>query len=228
MKKERHIFLAAIIITLLLLCCLSLYIRGSFQDYAVNEKHLDSLPLMSATEFTPKDKFPEVDSLVSASSIILLVEGLDEHIQFEYSILSACKVIEVYKGSEDIPIISGEVIYVHEPFVVANGFCASDSGYMLMQNQRKYVLFLNFYEQPEGYRYSDIDMRTFLLANVPWGKVAVKWLETSAYVPDINVGVYRSYESLKEYMLISISESEIKSYRSLCEQVCLRYNINRE
>ena len=224
MKREILIMLTTISLILIMMFCAAGIFRSQWNEIVINEAYLNPLPLMSATEFTPKDDIPTVDKLASSCGVIVLVEGMDTHIQFEYGILSACSIKEVYKGGKEYLLNMEDVIYIHEPFVVADGFCVSDSGYMLMQKESLYILFLNFYEQPEGYRYSDIDKRTFLISSIPWGKVAVQWQDTPTYVPEIDSGIYKNYKDLKGYLIISASQNEVSKYEKLCADVLKKYN----
>lgn len=214
MRRERLYYIISFIVVALVFIAVALYQRFSWND--MPNTHIEfSDYLIDVNEYTPKPPLPSLIELIAESETIISATSTDNHLMQEYSVLTEVIVNEVYKG--DINLV-GQSIYVYEPFIISNQYAVSDGGYMLMLPQSEYILFLNFFEQPSGYRYSDADKNTYLLSKIQWSKFHnTTEHNTMPYKP--NPDDYSCYEEIKNYVFLSYSQEEIDAYTDLHEQV---------
>ena len=168
MRKEIKIYSAVIILSMLAFIYMACIQRASWHEVIINQELLDGYQIMNSVDFTTKQAAPSLSELVGESQIIVEVEGTDNHEELEYTILSEVRVKKVYKGDD---LLVDKVIFIYELFYINNNnsYVISDGGYMLMQPNTSYILFLNFYEKPEGYKYTEklTCYQKCILANIP-------------------------------------------------------------
>ena len=199
MRKEIKIYSAVIILSMLAFIYMACIQRASWHEVIINQELLDGYQIMNSVDFTTKQAAPSLSELVGESQIIVEVEGTDNHEELEYTILSEVRVKKVYKGDD---LLVDKVIFIYELFYINNNnsYVISDGGYMLMQPNTSYILFLNFYEKPEGYKYTEKDKNTYLLSKVHFGKYST-FVEqnTKLYDPDPETNDYLLYKQVKGY-----------------------------
>lgn len=123
--------------------------------------------------------------LYDSSDLVVKVRATSERKAKYESMLTKVKVLDVYKGDN---ALLDQDIYVYEH----TNLLYTDEGFKLdismqcnlMQVDREYYLLLEFFKQPEGYKYDSVSSRTYLLHNICYGKFSD--LEY-ADLPDINI-----------------------------------------
>lgn len=94
-----------------------------------------------------KNKYPNIDSLSDLeknSQVILKVSAIADGDTVAYSLRRKCKVINSIKGD-----IKDEYIYIYEPSYIQGKKYRCYQGYLAMENDKEYIVFLKNIENSE-------------------------------------------------------------------------------
>lgn len=92
-------------------------------------------------------KYPEINDtndLEKNSEIIVKVKSLDDGESAAYSLIRKCKVVNSFKGN-----IRDEIIYIYEPSYPSGNNYWCQQGYIAMEKDEEYIVFLNKIENSE-------------------------------------------------------------------------------
>ena len=184
-------------------------------EYLQSGESYGSLTLISARD------------IVQNSDAIYLVEATGNRTLSENEILSEVTVKHCFKQYKDIK--ENETIYIYEPVKVniyktnrtvggtVSGGYIMLSNFNIMEKNKTYIVFLNFFERPEGYNYSEREQRTFLFTEK---NVGLFPCETDVNCLVINIdSTVRFYNEIREYDYITHSKERAASYSKLQKEL---------
>jgi hypothetical protein len=131
------------------------------------------------------------------------------------SILTMAKVDQVYKGNHEL---INQYIYIYEWSTIRlfnnNLVYQSKDGYNIMNAGDQYYLFLKFNKMPDKYKYSDDDLRTYLLTNIYNSKYKVIVCEDMKVLPQEEIKNKKNYGDIKAWDVLPIGQEQIEQYLS--------------
>ena len=151
--------------------------------------------------------------LLETSDLVVKVTARGEREAKYRSILTAVTVDEVYKGDASL---LGQKIWVYEHaevFLFDDHYTVDTYGgtYNLMQTGAQYYLLLNFRAMPDGYEYSEQDLKTWLIVNTYYGKFSVR--QNSALSPlSLEEANHLDYRKICDWDILPKTEEEIRDY----------------
>lgn len=136
--------------------------------------------------------------------------------QFKFnSLLTMVKVDQVYKG--DYKLV-GQNIYVYEWATIRmfNNYLVyqSKDGYNAMNIGDQYYLFLKFNKMPDKYKYSNDELRTYLLTNIYNSKFNVVVCENMKLLPKNDILNKKKYGDIKAWDILPTKQEQIQQYLS--------------
>lgn len=170
-KKVRWLVLIFIVITVSAIAALK--VKSSF----IKQPSLSELKNINCrVEYRWKDqdkynlKYCKVESLGDLeknSQVILKVRVIGDGDNVAYSLRRECKVIDLIKGN-----IKDETIYIYEPsYIWATKYCC-EQGYLAMENDKEYIVFLNKIENSE-YATKEELSNGYIFTNPPFSKYSL-------------------------------------------------------
>ena len=204
----------------------ALWLRASVTHFEMTDASLAGLSAAPGGRGQLTNELPSgfnLSMMREKSDLIVRVGDPRNHIIYDEGVLTEVTVREVYTG--DVAL-AGKSIYVHEPSdvnpygqrpsVLVNG------GYLFMQEGEEYVLFLTFYEQPEGYAYTERDRRTYLLTAQQFGKYPME-LNLPEVVDYGERPGELAYGEIARYSLFTSDEKAAALYGELYEEIAANY-----
>jgi hypothetical protein len=158
------------------------------------------------------------EDMIEQSDIIISVSVEDERTKKNNAILTKVLVSEIYKGS-----LSDDYIYIYEPVDIiraqdSHSIYGTSSAYTLMQTHETYLLFLKFNKMPDGYRYTQLEQKSYLLAHQVLGKYP---LSQELTFSDIETPV--EFSEVKDLSLLSQDPELIATYKDCYNKAMRSY-----
>lgn len=230
MNHVRRFFLVAILVIIVAGFAVAASLRGNMlyveltdetmANYLISKTDLmaadiEMAELVAETGevYTPMVKIVDASDLATKSSLIVRVTPTGNREAFRREILSEVTVLEVLqnKDGELIP----DRILVFEPVMVVIGGnrIRFESPLNLMQMGREYVLCLNFFTKPEGYKKTVEESRMYLLSNPHFGIFALQDPITEIFVEE---GISElTYQEIQSFDYLFSNEREREQYLQL-------------
>lgn len=219
---KNKIFIALIAIIVLGGVGVSLVTKGSFaEDLSINDiENYDgfNINLLNTNEENLyfENSLTNFDELVEASELVIKAQMINEREKVTQATLTPINVKEVLKGD-----LQTDEIYLYEPAFFwsyiddpSNGNYLT-GGYQLMQEGKKYILFLQSLKSPKAYNLSEKEERSFLPLSEMYGKIPLQ-SDWKPKVIDHNLGIYKDIE---DFEILTTEESVLQNYKQLAERV---------
>ena len=226
MKLGRNIILA---ITCALAVCFlatAFWMRGSITHFVMTDDSLAGLNAAPGGEGQSLDGLPpgfDFAMLRESSDLVARVGNPRNHTVYDMGVLTEVTVKEVYKGDQ---ALAGESVYIHEPSSVnpygQHPSVLVNGGYLFMQEGGEYIVFLTFYEQPEGYAYTARDRATYLLTAQQFGKYPLE-LNLPETVDYGETAGALTYGEIAQYSLFTQEKGTVALFQKLYEDVAAHY-----
>lgn len=228
MRKTRPFFLLAVIIFVIVGCLLAANFRKQIQHVVLTDEALAHYSVvsirpetgMAAMAESPETKLANVQTtsaseLAARSSLIVVATPTGLREAFQETVLSEMKIRQILKHEDSKPI--QDKILVYEPIRVNSWgrVLLLEGALNLMQVDRQYLLCLNFYEKPSGYRLNEDEQRMYLLANPHVGILALE--EPIAELRVLADDHSRLYKDIQQYDYLFSNDVERNMYLSLRE-----------
>ncbi|MDR0671121.1 MAG: hypothetical protein LBF64_02300 [Oscillospiraceae bacterium] len=169
----------------------------------------------------------DAQALWETSDIIVQASPTGRREAFESEALSEVEVTAVWKAGRGVT--PGEKVFVYEPVFISPPayrppHVRSRGVNMLMQADRSYILCLRFYEKPEGYRYREAELRTYLLAFPACGIFPLRDpMSVFFLTPRDEPGP--SYAEVRPYDCLAENEVEFQAFSALREDLFVRLGL---
>ena len=168
--------------------------KADWSNYQVN---------MIATNDIYYSKINNLSDILENSSIILKVRMSDDREILNQCVLSEVIVKKIYKNNLDIVLDENKSIYIYEPFSLQENFIYLDGGYVPMNTDEEYIVFLKPLKVPEGYTMSNKEKISFMYCNPIYGKRSVN--NDLYYITQDNENL--NFDTIKSYNAILKSEN---------------------
>lgn len=151
--------------------------RTSLRSFTPTDENVATLPTLLEPDFGEQNQgFTEMTGadLAARAELIVVVTPTGNRRATPYATLSEMKVKQVLK--ENGMVAAGDTIFVYEAPLTEP---ALEDGYgsiqpigfhTLMKSDRSYLLLLHFYRRPEGWNYSEENLKTYLLTDAFYGQ----------------------------------------------------------
>ena len=119
------------------------------------------------------ENIPTADGIIEASDAIFLVEATGNRTLSKSDILSEVVIKKVFKQYENFK--ENDIIYIFEPIYVniaenpVYNRIRLNALHNIMQKNQTYIVCLKFFKRPDGYNYSDKELRIFLYTDKNFG-----------------------------------------------------------
>jgi len=191
-------------------------VRSIIQDYGTATGSLTGFFISSDSDDFKID-YPTANELFSASDLIVKISPTGIREMHRGTILSEVIIEEVI--TENGSVDNGDVIYIYEPISIhpfsLPGTYSQYINYYgncnIMQTDRSYIACLRFFAKPEGYEYSDIETRTYLVAIYPHGIFPNVEPEEFVEVTE-GISYSLSYRDAQQYDVVALNESDFNEY----------------
>lgn len=190
-----------------------------------NQYNLDSFKYSNIEDSTYfNNSINSLDELEKNSDLIVKVKSLNDSMLFYNSIETPVKIIDVYSGNDNLK--KGDIIYVQEPVSISYlkdmENITSVQGYILMNSNQEYLLFLKHLDKVDGYKYKNNEEITYLPVSTRFGKYCKE--ETPKFIDSSKIDsgeIY--YGDLKNSSGIFVENDELVKYNSITLQVYDKY-----
>lgn len=171
------------------------------------------------TEVAP---LPTAEDIIADSEVIVKVTPTGHRELLSLSLLTEVTVDEVLKSGRNIA--TGDTLLIHEWVNISTiagnedihgHYVAITGNNNIMQSDRSYIACLDFYEQPEGYKYSEDELRIYVFANQHFGLFPVERPEDYALILPAGEGEEVTYSEIQPYDVLAGSEKEFQDYLTL-------------
>lgn len=165
-----------------------------------------------------------LDELEKNSDLIVKVQSLDDSILFYNSIETPVKIIDIYSSNDNLK--KGDVIYIQEPVSISYlenmENITSIRGYVLMNTDQEYILFLKHLDKVDGYKYKNNEEITYIPVSTRFGKYCKEEKPKFIDQSQIDSGeIY--YRDFKNSSAVFIDNEELIKYNSVSLQVYDKY-----
>ena len=190
-----------------------------------NQYNLDSFKYSNMEDSTYfNETINSLDELEKNSDLIVRVKSMNDSMLFYNSIETPVEIIEVYSGNDDLQ--KGDMIYIQEPVSISYlkdmENMISVKGYVFMNSNQEYLLFLKHLDKVEGYQYKNNEEMTFLPVSTRFGKYCKE--ETPKFIDSSKIDAGEiDYRDLKNSSGIFIENNELIKYNSIALQVYDKY-----
>lgn len=215
MKRKASLILFIIILIILfsvavitkksIIPNISNLIDGEWNDYQVN------MMLVSDKYYS---KIDDVSDILENSSVVLKVKMSNKRENLSQCVLSEVTVEDVYKNDLDINIEKDSNIYIYEPITLQEGAIYLTEGYIPMNTDNEYIVFLKPLKVPQGYTMSDKEKISFMYCNPVYGK---KNMDNDLYFVNQD-GMNLKFSDIKNYNVI-LNNENINMYNKYNEFV---------
>ena len=165
-----------------------------------------------------------LDELEKNSDLIVKVQSLNDSILFYNSIETPVKIIDIYSSNDNLK--KGDIIYIQEPVSISYlknmENITSIRGYVLMNPDQEYILFLKHLDKVDGYKYKNNEEITYLPVSTRFGKYCKE--ESPKYIDPLQIDsgeIY--YRDFKNSSAVFIDNEELMKYNSVSLQVYDKY-----
>lgn len=181
MKKQHWIFLLAFLVVLGVGIASALSFRASLQSFTPLDENVAQLPINLDPDFGEQNEgFTEITGaeLVAQAELAVVVKPTGTRRSTPYATLSEVKVEQVLKKNGSVAV--GDTIFVYEASLIepdgvdTYGLIQLKGFHTLMKPDRSYVLLLHFYQRPEGWDYSEENLKTYLMIDAYYGQYPVE------------------------------------------------------
>lgn len=158
------------------------------------------------------------------SDLIVKVQLLDNSILYYNSIETPVKIVDVYSNNANLK--KGDIIYIQEPISITylNNMenITSIRGYVLMNTNHEYILFLKHLDKVDGYKYKNNEEITYIPVSTRFGKYCKEEKPKFIDQSQIDSGeIY--YRDFKNSSAVFIDNEELIKYNSVSLQVYDKY-----
>lgn len=220
MKKQHWIFLSIFLVVLGIGIASALSFRASLQSFTPLDENVASIPVWIEPDFGNQNKaILELTGkdLAAQAELAVVVTPTGTRRATSYATLSTFKVEQVLK--ENGTVTAGDTIFVYEAPVAEPGKLVNLNGFHpFMKEGRSYLLLLNFYQRPEGWDYSEENLKTYLLIDGYYGQFPVEEPKFMiVHESDVNGKPYPPYSEIADYdcayMILEGDTPESNSFR---------------
>lgn len=169
MTKNTKLYFIGIIALITVTIGLAFVTKNSFTgDYDLNKiKKQYNLENFVYFNIEDSEYFNEsissLDELEKSSDLIVKVKPDDGKL-FYNSIERPVKIIDIYSDKDSLK--KGDTIYIQEPFSISylKGMesMSSEKGYVLMNSNQEYIIFLKHLDKVDGYKYKGNEKITYV------------------------------------------------------------------
>lgn len=171
------------------------------------------------------DDIQTVEELEKASDLIVTVSEVRERELVKQATKTTLVIDKVLKGEAN----SGDEIILYEPAYFIkwmddhqNGYFDS-SGYQLIQDGNKYILFLSHLQAPQGYKWSEEEKRSFLPTSQLYAKYPLT-INTEVESQLMDEGqLLETWGQTRDYELLINDKQILNHYISLKNQILTKY-----
>jgi hypothetical protein len=206
-------------------------VRGSLPALDFSPGVMDTMAVFPQThesavnEDTPYkwDKNISFADMLAKTEVAALVTcESDERIIKQDCIRSKVSVEEVFKGE------ANQAIYIYEWATLSQyggitTYMPLDS-YNIMEPGKRYLVFLQFDKQPDGYEYDSIDANTYVFAHVTYGKINME-LNNNMKVTDF-FETPILYEGIKSWDIIPENREVLNHYKLLRDRALKEFGLH--
>jgi len=221
--KERRIFFIAFCAIILIGVMIALSFRMSIPSFEITNETLEDLPFCgyNLDEFTNSVP-PSVQQLSEDSVLIVQVKptGNRELCKGENDAETLTEVVieSVMKSTNNIK--QGDTIYVHEPVYIGYTRIHVDvrlrSINNIMQEEKSYLLCLQYFSRPEGYKYSEKDLHTFFYTSELYGAYP---MQTSLACISNLENFEKTYGETKQYDCVANNKTYYDNFMKLRKEL---------
>ncbi len=181
MKKQHWIFFLVFIVVLGFGIASAISFRAGLQSFTPSDENVAQLPINLGPDFSEQNQgFTEITGaeLVDRAELAVIVKPTGTRRSTPYATLSEVKVEQVLKENGTVAV--GDTIFVYEAALIepdgANsyGLIQLEGFHTLMKPDRSYVVLLNFYQRPEGWNYSEENLKTYLMIDAYYGQFPIE------------------------------------------------------
>lgn len=176
----------------------ALSFRAGLPSFTPSDENIAQLPINLSPDFNEQNQgFTEITGteLVDRAELAVVVKPIGTRRATPYATLSEVKVERVLK--ENGTVAAGDTIFVYEAPLTepatedTYGLIQLECFHTLMKSDRSYLLLLNFYQRPEGWDYSEENLKTYLMIDAYYGQFPMEEPQfliyhESEYYPMIN------------------------------------------
>lgn len=176
MKKLHCIYLLLFVGIMAVGIVAAVSFRSSLQSFTPTDEAVARLPVGLEPDFGEQNQgFTDITGadLAAQAELVVVVTPTGVRRATSYATQSEMKVEQVLK--ENGNVAAGDTIFVYEApradpegpvnhQLILNGF------HPLMKPGRSYLLLLNFYQRPDGWNYSEENLKTYLLIDAYYGQ----------------------------------------------------------
>ena len=219
----RRLFAVGTVLLIVVGTYMAIVFKGNIRSFVITDDSISNFAI--AIYHIDEIVNYSVDDLVNSSdTIIVAIPTGKRELRRDY-IVTEVKIVKVLKTTYDLK--QNSIIYVHEPVYIN---CVKNNEYLLldginniMQTDNNYLLFLEFYQKPEGYKYNENEMRTFLFSKQ---FISVYSLDNSVKPLFIDDDYENSflYKEIRDYDLV-MEEKYYDTYMKLRCDVLHIFNI---
>lgn len=167
-----------------------------------------------------------IEDLESKADLIVIVTNVKERELVKQATKTTLEIDEVLKGD----LKSGDEIILYEPAYFIkwiddhkNGYFNS-SGYQLIQDGSKYILFLSHLKAPNGYHWSAEEKRSFLPVSQLYSKYPLNDdMNLEAGLMDIDQ-LWETWGQVQYFEVLTDDDEILNHYISLKNQVLTKYS----
>lgn len=230
----RKIIIISCIVLIAISLAFSIYINNNVLKHNVTQETILNLPV--SINYMSRDMSPEsinlynqsgvsLETMYEESDLVVLVERTEQERKIkENLLLSNAKVKRIFKNDCDRQI---DEIYVYEWAAVGRVggrlMYGSDDTYNIMDNGSEYILFLKHRVMPEGFEYSPVDLDTYLLTNVYFGKISINMSDKMYPTKtDSDIGLKEDvglYSNIKDWDIVPYVQADLDNYKRMREEV---------
>lgn len=164
-----------------------------------------------------------LDELEKSSDLIVKVKPVNGKL-FYNSIERQVKIINIYSDNDSLK--KGDTIYIQEPFSISylKGMESmnSENGYVLMNSNLEYILFLKHLDKVDGYKYKNNEKITFVPVSTRLSKYCEQERALLVNESKIEDGELY-YKDFKTSSAIFIKTKEWNRYNAIASQVYDKY-----
>lgn len=155
--------------------------RVSIPSFIPSDANVAELPVGLNPDFGDQNQdFSDLngEALAERAELVVVVTPTGTRQATSYATLSEFKVEQVLKENENVS--TGDTIYVYEAPIAepatkdSNGKINLYGFHTLMKPGHSYLLLLNFYKRPEGWEYTEENLKTYLLMDGYYGKYPIE------------------------------------------------------
>lgn len=204
------------------------YVNDMNLDYLnANSNQLQFAIVPSLENDLIDEHIQTITDLENNSNLVVRIEALDERSFKTKTLLTKCKIKEVYKG--ETSLLKNDYIYIYEPanFTFSYKSFISVNGYNYMKSNNEYIVFLNPLKVPQDYSKSNIDLLSFTFINSSFSKFLVNTDSRTIYIDKDTLDKGESYNNFISYEYIFTSPDIESKYIDLRNTILSKYIINR-